>query len=61
MPRTKWVIVILCIFLSVSLSVQTRRALVIGLGEQQDISPLVILWSSFGVPLIYRRCNVDVT
>lgn len=38
MPRVKWIIVILSIFLSVSLSAQTRRALVIGLGEQQDKS-----------------------
>ena len=36
MPRTKCIIAILSIFLSVSLSAQTRRALVIGLGEQQD-------------------------
>lgn len=36
MPRTKLVIIILSFFLSVSLSAQTRRALVIGLGEQQD-------------------------
>lgn len=38
MLRTKLVIVILSFFLSVSLSAQTRRALVIGLGEQQDKS-----------------------
>lgn len=38
MPRTKLVIVILSFFLPVSLSAQTRRALVIGLGEQQDKS-----------------------
>lgn len=38
MPRAKWIITILSFFLSVSLSAQTRRALVIGLGEQQDKS-----------------------
>lgn len=38
MPRAKGIIVILSLFLSVSLSAQTRRALVIGLGEQLDKS-----------------------
>lgn len=38
MPRIKWIIAILSIFLSVPIAAQTRKALVIGIGEQRDAS-----------------------
>ena len=38
MNRQTYILITITLFLSVSLSAQTRRALVIGLGEQQDAS-----------------------